>query len=150
MDSSFDVGGGCTHGCDPFLHGFGDELRSIVGADVPGNTAKDEQVGQRVDDVDGLEPSGYADGQTLAGELIDDVEHADPAPIMGAVLNKVVGPDVIAVLGPQPDTGAVVQPEPTALRLRPGTFSPSRRQIRSTRLSLTSQPARRSSSATLR
>jgi hypothetical protein len=33
---------------------------------------------------------------------------------------------------------------------RAGTFSPSRRQIRSTRLSLTSQPARRNSSVILR
>jgi hypothetical protein len=33
------------------------------------------------------------------GELVDDVEHADPAPVMGAVLEEVVGPDVIAVLG---------------------------------------------------
>ncbi len=36
---------------------------------------------------------------------------------MGAVLDEVVGPDMIAVLGPEPDTGAVVQPETTALRL---------------------------------
>jgi integrase len=36
------------------------------------------------------------------------------------------------------------------LGCRAGTFSPSRRQIRSTRLSLTSQPPRRSSSAILR
>ena len=64
-----------------------------------------------------VEPARHPDGQTLAGELIDDVEHADPAPIMGAVLNKVVGPDVIAVFGSQPDAGAVVQPEPPALRL---------------------------------
>jgi hypothetical protein len=32
---------------------------------------------------------------------------------MGAVLDEVVGPDVIAVLGPEPDTGAVVEPEAT-------------------------------------
>jgi hypothetical protein len=51
------------------------------------------------------------------GELVDDVEHADLATIVGAILDKVVGPDVIAVLGPEPDTGAVVQPKPTALGL---------------------------------
>jgi len=37
------------------------------------------------------------------GELIDDVEHSIFPAIVGAVLDKVVGPDVIAVLGPQPD-----------------------------------------------
>ena len=53
-----DVGGPCTHGSDPVLHGFGDELGSVVGADMPGNAAQDEQVRQRVDDVDGFEPAG--------------------------------------------------------------------------------------------
>ena len=51
------------------------------------------------------------------GELVDDVEHAEPAPIVGAVFDEVVGPDVIAVLGPEPDTGAVVQPQSAPLRL---------------------------------
>jgi hypothetical protein len=36
---------------------------------------------------------------------------------MGAILDEVVGPHVIAVLGPASDAGAVVQPETTALRL---------------------------------
>ncbi len=44
------------------------------------------------------------------GELVEDVEHTDLAPVVGAVLDEVVGPDVIAVLGPEPDAGAVVQP----------------------------------------
>ena len=51
------------------------------------------------------------------GELVDDVEHANPVSVVGAVLDEVVGPDVIAVLGPEPDTGAVVEPEATPLGL---------------------------------
>jgi len=43
---------------------------------------------------------------------------------MSAVLDEVVGPDVIAVLGPEPDTGAVAQPEATALRLPGGNLQP--------------------------
>jgi hypothetical protein len=31
---------------DPFLHGPGDELRSVVGPDVTGNAPQDEEVGQ--------------------------------------------------------------------------------------------------------
>jgi hypothetical protein len=50
-------------------------------------------------------------------ELVDDVEHANLAPLMRAVLDKVIGPDVIAVFGSEPDAGAVGEPEPTALRL---------------------------------
>ena len=89
-----------------------------------GNAAQDEQVRECVDDVDGFEPAGYPDSQTLVGELVDDVEHADLAPIMGAVLDEVVGPDMIAVLGPEPDAAAVVQPEATALRLPGGNLQP--------------------------
>src|SRR5262249_31558156 len=37
--------------------------------------------------------------------------------IMGAVLDEVVGPDMIALLRPQPDARSVGQPEPAALRL---------------------------------
>jgi hypothetical protein len=51
-------------------------------------------------------------------------EHADPAPVVGAIVEEVVGPDVVAVLGRQADD----------------TFSPSRRQIRSTRFVI-DQPA---------
>jgi hypothetical protein len=112
-----DVSGPCAHGCDPVLHGSGDELGSVVGADMAGNTAQDEEVGQQVDDVDRPEPARHTDGQALVGELVDDVEHAYPAPVVGAVLDKVVGPDVIAVLGPEPHTGAVVEPQAAALQL---------------------------------
>ena len=85
------------------------------------------------------------------GEFVDDVEQADFTPVMGALLEEVVGPDVVGALGPQPDAY-----DPSFSHRRPrfgclaGTFSPSRRQIRSTRLSLTSQPAWRSNSAILR
>ena len=115
--ASLDISRPCTHGCDPVLHGPGDELGSIVGADVGGNTAQDEEVREDIDHVDRPEPSGHPDGQALVGELVDNVEHTEPAPIVCTVLDKVVGPDVIAVLGPEPDTGAVVEPEATALRL---------------------------------
>jgi hypothetical protein len=43
---------------------------------------------------------------------------------MGAILDEVVGPHVIAVLGPESDAGAVVQPETTALRLPGGHLQP--------------------------
>jgi hypothetical protein len=36
---------------------------------------------------------------------------------MGAVLDEVVGPDVVRALGPQPQAGPVRQPEPAALGL---------------------------------
>src|SRR6202035_6190993 len=93
-----------------------------------------------VDDVDRLEPAGDPNGQALVGELVDDVEQAELAAIMGALLDKVVGPDMVGTLRSQPDARSVIEPQPSTLGLSGrGTF-PSRRQIRSTRLSLTRQP----------
>lgn len=63
------------------------------------------------------------------GELVHRVEHPGIehpvfAAIMGAILDEVVRPDVIGILGPQPDTRPVRQPEPPALWLfgRPFQF----------------------------
>jgi len=36
-------------------------------------------------------------------ELVDDVEKAKFASLMGAFLEEVVGPDVVGTLGPQPN-----------------------------------------------
>jgi hypothetical protein len=52
------------------------------------------------------------------GELVE------PASIVGAVLNKVVGPDVIAVLPPQPDARFVRQPKPASFGLLIGDLQP--------------------------
>jgi hypothetical protein len=90
--AALDIRGFGTSGRDPFfLHGPGDELRSIVGPDVTGNTPQDEEVRQIVDHIDGLELAGDADRQAFAGELVEHVEHPIPASSMGAVLDKVVG-----------------------------------------------------------
>ena len=88
------------------------------------HAAQDEEIGQDIDHVDGLELAGDPDRQALMGELVDDVEHAILPSVMGAVLDEVVGPDVVAVLGPQPDAGSVRQPEPAALGLLLGDLQP--------------------------
>jgi hypothetical protein len=51
------------------------------------------------------------------GELVDDIEHAVLAAVVSAILNEVVGPDVVGTLGPSPDAGAVGKPETAAFRL---------------------------------
>ena len=112
-----DVGGLCADCADPILHRLGDKLWAVVRPDMPGDTAQDEQVGEHVDDVDRLQSARYPNGQALVSELVDDIEHAEPASIMGALLDKVVRPHVIAVLGPQPNARPVIQPETAAFRL---------------------------------
>ncbi len=80
-------------------HGLGDELRAVVGRDPGRNAAQDKQVGQHVDDVDGGEPALDPDGQALAGELVQDIEHAKGPLVMGPVMNEVIGPDMVGPLG---------------------------------------------------
>ena len=88
------------------------------------NAAQDEQIRQHIDHIDGLELSGDPDCQAFMAELVDHVEHSIFPSFVGAVLDKVVGPDVIAVLGTQPDAGSVRQPQPAALGLFVGDLQP--------------------------
>src|SRR5215213_8926884 len=68
--------------------------------------------------------AGDPDRQALVGELVEDVEHPVLPSIMGTILDKVVGPDVVGVLGPQPQAGAVRQPEPATPGLLFGDLEP--------------------------
>lgn len=85
----------------------------------------------------------HPDGDAFPCELIDHVEHAVFPSIVSSILDEVVGPDMVGIFRPKPDARTIVQPESSAFGLLPrGTFSPSRRQILSTRLTFTLQPAR--------
>ena len=72
--------------------------------DVSGNALQDEEVGQNVDHIDRLELAGDTDRQTFMAELVEHVEHPILTSIVGAVLDKVVGLDMIALLRAQPNT----------------------------------------------
>jgi hypothetical protein len=71
-----------------------------VGPGVSGNAPHDEEVGQNIDHIDRLELAGDADRQTFVGELIEQVEHPVLASLVGASLDEVIGPDMIALLWP--------------------------------------------------
>src|SRR5215211_931895 len=119
-----DVGGLGSDREDPLLNGLGDELRAVVRADVARHAAQDEQVREHVDDVDGLQLASDADRQALVRELVDDVEHPDLPFVMSPILDEVVGPDVIAVLGPEADARSIRQPEPSSFGLLLGNLQP--------------------------
>src|SRR5258708_11447492 len=110
-----DIGSLGADSGDPSLDSLGDELRSVVGPDVTGNAAQDEQVGQNVDDIDCFELAGDTGRQAFVGKLVNDIEHPISASIVGAVLDKVVGPDLIALLRPQPDARSLGPPQPSSL-----------------------------------
>ena len=67
---------------------------------MPRHAAQDEEIGQHLDHIDGLKLAIDTDREALVRELVDDVEHAISPSITGAILDKVVGPDVIGSLWP--------------------------------------------------
>jgi hypothetical protein len=61
---------------------------------------------------------------TFVRELVEHVEHPVLASIVGAILDEVIGPDMVALLRPQPDARSGGQPEPAALGLLMGNLQP--------------------------
>jgi hypothetical protein len=56
--------------------------------------------------------------------LIENIQRPKDLPVIGSVVNKVIRPDMIAVLWPQPQAGSVIQPEPPFLGLFHRYFQP--------------------------
>src|SRR5580658_5155170 len=114
----------CADRGDPLPHRGGEELRPVIGANVFRRAAPDEQVREEIDNIDRFEPAGHSNGQAFMGELVDDIEQPDFATVMGALLDKVVRPDVIGAFRPQPDARSVSQPQPAALGLSGRNLQP--------------------------
>jgi len=81
-------------------------------------------LGQGFDHVPGRELARCADRQALSRVLVDDDQHPKGATVGRAVLDEVVGPDMIRALGPPADARAVVKPQPASLRLAFRNFQP--------------------------
>ena len=56
--------------------------------------------------------------------LIQNGQQAQRASLLGPCRNELVGPDMMAVLRPQPKTRALIQPHPTSFRLFLGRLQP--------------------------
>jgi hypothetical protein len=64
------------------------------------------------------------DRQALTRMLIDHRQHAERSTVRRPVHDEVVGPDMIPILGPEADTGTVIQPEPGPFGLFVEYFEP--------------------------
>lgn len=107
-----DVGGlGADRG-DPLLHRLSDKFGPVAHREGGwfGHAARDEEIRQHIDNVERLQLSFDADGDSLVGELVDDIEQAILPPLMGAVLDEVIRPDMVAALRPEADARSVVEP----------------------------------------
>ena len=106
-----DIGGLRADGGDPFTQRRGNELRSVVGANIGWRPAQDHQVRQGLQHIGGVEPALDPDRQSPPRELVDHAEHAELPAVLGAVLDEVVGPDMVGPLGAQPHARPVVEPK---------------------------------------
>ena len=88
------------------------------------DATQDEEIREQVDDVDGFQLPGDTNGQTFMCELVDHVEHPVFLAFMRAILDEVVGPDMVRPLGAKTDAGSVREPKPAALGLFGGNFQP--------------------------
>ena len=81
------------------------------------NSAREEQLGENVDNVERIELPLDADRKRLVRELIDDIEHAVFPSLVRAIFDEVVAPHVIAMFGPKPHARTVGEPQTPAFRL---------------------------------
>ena len=80
-----------------------------------------------------IESSFHYDVQALSAEFVDDRQHLDGAAIVRAVFDKIIGPDMVAMGRPEPDTRSIVEPQTSSFGLllrnlqpllTPDTFHP--------------------------
>ena len=76
-----------------------------------------KQFTERIEHISGVEPPFDPDSETLTGVLVDHTQHAEDLPVMGAILNEVIRPDMALVFRPEPDARAIIQPEPSSFGL---------------------------------
>lgn len=119
-----DVGGLGSRSADPVPNLLCNELWPVVGTDECWRPPQDAEIRQRIHHINGVQFPADPDRQRLPSELIDDVQCAIDPPIVSPVLDKVIGPNMIGMLWPEPDTGPVIQPQPPFVRLLLRYFKP--------------------------
>jgi hypothetical protein len=120
----FDEKGSYTSSFEPLAYSVGSEFRAVIRSDMLGWSMDHEEIREAMDHIIGVEPSLHEDGEALPTEFVDDRQHLEGTPIVCAVCHKVIGPDVVAMGGPEPDARPIVEPEPPTLRLSPRNLEP--------------------------
>src|ERR671917_624757 len=112
--AGFDVQGLGAELCQPLPQSLGDHLRTVVAPNMLGHAFGWHGICKRLDYPEAVDPPRHLQGQALAGVLVDEGHDPEAPSIMGSALDEVEAPHVIGSLGPQPDAGAVVEPEPAS------------------------------------
>ena len=87
---------------------------------------ENKQIKQLVDDILRRDAPLNQNSQALPGVFIQDGEYLEGSTIRGSGSHEIVAPDMVLMLRLKPDAGAIVEPEPSSLRLFLGLDGPIR------------------------
>ena len=120
----FDVEGSHPGSIKPVPYRLGGEFRAIVRSDVLGWTVGHEEIREAMEHIIGVEPPLHHDGEALPTEFVDDRQDLEGTAIVSAVFHKIIGPDMVTMGGPEPDTRPIIEPQTSAFRLLLGNLQP--------------------------
>ena len=110
-----------SHPPKPLTYRPGRKLRPVVRADVAGHSPDHHQLGKHLYHVRRPHAAAGPDRQALPAILIHDRQQPYSPAVVGPDMHEVVRPHVVLPLRPQTQTRAVVEPQPSSLRL-PGRY----------------------------
>ncbi len=112
-----DVQRGHAHFAQPVPHHIGGELRSIIRANIFRYAPRGHQPGQSLKHIIAAEIPRHINRKTLPRVLIDHREHPKAPTVMCPGMDKVVTPDMVLVLGSQPDARSTTEHQSTSFTL---------------------------------
>ena len=83
-----------------------------------------QEIRKAMEHVIGVELSLHHNSQALPTEFVYDRQDIDGTAVVSAVCHKIIGPDMVAMRGPEPDTRPIVEPETSSLGLLLGNLQP--------------------------
>ena len=106
---SFEVQG--SRPAEPFSQRRRHKLRSVVRPNEHRWPMKLEEISHRLEYILGSQPSCRLDRKRFPRELVNHRQHSDLPAVVRLIGDKVIGPNVMAMARPKPDTRSVVEPQ---------------------------------------
>jgi hypothetical protein len=108
-----------SHPCifKPLAHSLGSKFRAVVRSDVFRWPVGNKEIGEAMKHVIGSEASLHDDVEALPTEFVNDRQDLDKSAVVSAVFDKIIGPDMMAMGGPEPHTRPIIEPQTSAFGL---------------------------------
>jgi hypothetical protein len=76
-----------------------------------------KKIRERVKYIIGLDLPSHYNRQRLPRVLLDNGQNLNCPSVLCPIHHKIIRPDMVAMRGPEADTGALIEPEPTPFGL---------------------------------